>query len=102
MKALIFAPLLLVACAGLEGFTVAQEVAVACRGYASTLSAVTPFKNRMSAAEKTIVDEANALVIPACNSVALGAPPSDDMLRVLRDHLRKMLVLEQSVKSAGA
>lgn len=85
------------------GFTVAQEIAVVCRGYASTLSALTPFKGQMTAAQIAAIDDANLLVIPTCKAVGLRQEaPTEDILRTVRDRLREMLILEQKIKSAGA
>ncbi len=98
LAALVFAPLLLAACTATD-LTTPQEVAVACRGYASTLFALTPFKSRMTDAQIGFVDRANATVIPACAAAAEGEDQAtDDVLRLVRDQLRQMLLLEQSLK----
>jgi len=103
MRAL-FIVVLLTGCAiPSGGFTVAQEIAVVCRGYASTLSALTPFKGRMTAPQVAAIDDANLLVIPTCRAVGLGQEaPTEDILRTVRDRLREMLILEQKINSAGA
>lgn len=101
MRALVLV-LLLAGCTSLpSGFTVPQELAVACRGYAATLSAITPFKSRMNAEQVAFINEANAVVVPACETASVGVTTENGaaLLRTVRDRLRQMLIIEQEVRA---
>lgn len=104
LRLLILAPILLVGCAvGGSGFTPEQELAVVCRGYASTLTAVVPFKPRMTEDQIAFVNQANVIVIPTCKKAATGQTVDPLLaLDIVRDQLRQMLLIESQYKGEGA
>lgn len=97
MRAFLLASaVFLAACAGT--FTPVQQAAIACRAYASTLTALVPFKHRMTDSQVESVDRANESVIPACRVAALEGGIEPDTLLQIRDKLRELLLLEQELQ----
>ena len=68
-----------------------------CRAFSATRDALTVLKPQMSAGQIESVNEARAIVNPICAGVFAGEPVDGDLLVVLRDQLRAMLLLEQKV-----
>lgn len=91
--------LLLGACA--TSLTLDQNMAIACRGYSSTLNAMIPFKGQMTEAQKAGIKQGIRVISPLCRAAARGdldALDLQDALTMLRSELRTLLLLEQEVK----
>ena len=94
--------LLLGACVGGGAFTSDQNMAVACRGYSSTLNVLVPFKPDMTEAQVDGVKTTIDVVSPLCRAAARGeldATSLESALRTIRNELRTLLLLEQEVRS---
>ena len=84
-----------------QPLTLEQQIIVACRSYSGTVRALVPFKPTMTPAQVKFVDDTNAIVRPACDAAFAGVEePSLDILEVVRDNLRRMVILEQQRKGS--
>jgi len=89
-------PLLIASCASL---TVDQEMAIACRGYASTLTILATYKDKMTQEQIKTVDEARAIINPICQTAASGEVYDlRSSLDTVRAELSKMLIVEKEVR----
>ena len=70
---------------------------VGCRAFSATRDALTVLKPQMSADQIAQVNDARGIVNPICAGVFAGEPVDGDLLNILRDQLRAMLLLEQKV-----
>lgn len=80
------------------GLTASQSMAIACRGYAATISILAPYRHAMSVEEVASVAAARAVISPLCRAAATGE--IDDYaagLIAVRNKLRIMLVLERKM-----
>lgn len=89
---------LLGGCAG-QALTPDQQLAVTCRGYASTLTGLAIFKDEMNANQIKVIDEAREIINPLCKDASEGKTiDAQQVLARIQIHLRRMLLVEKGLK----
>ena len=91
--------LLLGACATAQ-LTSDQNMAIACRGYSSTLNVLVPFKAAMNEDQIGGIKKAIDVISPLCRAASQGESIDlEAALRTIRNELRLLLLLEQEMLS---
>lgn len=97
MLAIVCCAVLLAGCETISGLNREASLASTCSAYASSLSAVTPFKAQMTEGQVEAVDAAVDLLGPVCRKASEGGEVDERVLDAAEDALRRLLLVKQGI-----